>query len=74
MAGFGIGTPGPVGYGDADSWGGPADGIDILNGIDGVKKKASASIASDTYLFITIALCLVALWLLGGVAFKSARM
>lgn len=74
MGGFGIGTPGPVGYGDADSWGGPADGIDIMQGIGDIKMKRSANVASDTYLFMVIAICLVALWLLGGVAFKSARM
>jgi hypothetical protein len=72
--GFGIGEPGPVGYGDADSWGGPADGIDIQQGIGNVKQKVSARIASDHYLFMVIGVSLVALWLLGGVAFKSARM
>jgi hypothetical protein len=71
---FGIGEPGPVGYGDADSWGGPVDGIDIQQGIGDVKQKLSARIASDHYLFMVIAVSLVALWLLGGVAFKSARM
>lgn len=71
---WGIGEPGPQGYGDADSWGGPADGIDIQEGIGNVKQKVSARIASDHYLFMVIFVSLGILWLLGGVAFKSARM
>lgn len=71
---FGIGLPGAVGYGDADSWGGPADGIDIEQGIGDVSKKRSAKVPSDTYMFLVVAGALGILWLLGGVAFKSARM
>lgn len=71
---FGIGTPSAVGYGDADSWGGPADGIDVMEGIGEVQQKTSARISPDKYLFVIIVLALVALWVLGAGIFRSARM
>jgi hypothetical protein len=71
---FGIGLSQVPGYGDADSWGGPADGIDVQQGIGNVEQKRSAKVPSDTYMFLVVVGALGVLWLLGGVAFKSARM
>lgn len=63
------------GYGDADSWGGPANGIDVMEHISAdAKHGKSANIASDTYMFIVIIGALGVLWLLGGVVFKNARL
>jgi hypothetical protein len=65
-----------AGYGDADSWGGPVNGIDVVGHISDDFKKASkgGSVSSDTYMFIIVMAAVAALWLLGGVVFKSARL
>ena len=61
-------------YGDAESWGGPQDGVDILQGIEGTAtKKKSAAIAKDTYTFIIIVIALALLWVMGGTIFRNAR-
>lgn len=72
---WGTGNDTASGYGDADSWGGPADGIDVLNHIaSDAKHGKSANVGSDTYMFIVILSALGLLWLLGGVIFKNARL
>lgn len=64
-----------TGYGDADSWGGPANGIDVLNHISSdAKHGRTANVASDTYMFMVIIGSLALLWFLGGVVFKNARL
>lgn len=70
---YGKGQPGIEGYGDADSWGGPQDGIDILQGIGEVRAKPSARISQNTYIFLIMLGALVALWLMGGVFFRNVR-
>lgn len=71
------------GYGDNDGvenygnvqegWqGAPYDGVDMLDH-SLVDTPWHARIPSDTYLALMIVGALVALWLLGGVAFKSAN-
>lgn len=71
---WGIGAQGDVGYGDADSWGGPVNGVDVMEHIAGVKRAKHADMSVDTYMFIIIMVALGILWLLGGVVFKSARL
>ncbi len=71
---FGRGMDPDVGYGDADNWGGPVDGVDILQGMGDVAKKPSARVSKDSYTFGVIAGALVLLWLLGGVAFRKIRL
>lgn len=71
---WGTGATVQPGYGDADSWGGPADGVDIMAGIGDAKVKRSAKIPSDTYMFMVVIVALAILWALGGIAFKTARM
>lgn len=73
---FGIGSlqTAVAGYGDADSWGGPVNGVDILqhSGIDTDSVKAQKSV--DFCMFLTIIGALVLLWVLGGLVFKNARL
>jgi hypothetical protein len=71
---WGIGTQTDVGYGDADSWGGPVNGVDVMEHISGVKRAKHANMSSDAYMFGIIIVALALLWLLGGVVFKSARL
>lgn len=75
---FGLGTYASdvTGYGDADSWGGPANGIDVVGHISDDFKKASrgGNMSSDFYMFVVIMVAVAILWLLGGVVFKSARL
>jgi hypothetical protein len=70
---FGRGTSPDIGYGEADSWGGPENGVDIQAGLGGVEAKASARISQDTYTFLVIAGALVVLWTLGGTVFRKVR-
>lgn len=70
---FGTGEPGPVGWGNADSWGGPDNGIDLMNHIDGTPSK-QRGVSEDAYLALTIIGALTLLWLLGGIVFKNNRM
>lgn len=71
------------GYGDNDmvqnygnvqeGWqGAPYDGVDMLDH-SLVSPSWHSNLPTDTYLFLVIIGSLLALWLLGGVAFKSAR-
>lgn len=72
---WGIGSTGDIGYGDADSWGGPVNGIDVLNHVSSdAKHGRTADISSDAYMFGVIMFCLGLLWLLGAVVFKNARL
>lgn len=72
---FGVGTSRDIGYGDAESWGGPANGVDVLDHISGdTRHGRTANVSSDTYMAIVILTALALLWLLGGVIFKNARL
>lgn len=72
--GFGIGDDnGPPGWGDSDSWGGPDNGVDLMEHINGAPVKSSG-VSEDAYLALTIIGALVVLWLLGGLVFKNSRM
>lgn len=62
------------GYGDADAWGGPQNGIDVMNHIGDVGTPKSYKVPSDVYMFLMIVGAVVTLWLLGGVFFKNARL
>lgn len=60
-------------YGTYDGWqGAPGDGVDMLDQ-SLTDAPWHARIPSDTYLFLIIIGALVALWLLGGVAFRSVN-
>lgn len=71
----GEGTTTMNNFGDSDSWGGPVDGIDVMNHITGSANAVAKStgISEDGYAFIIMILALAGLWLLGGVVFKSVR-
>jgi hypothetical protein len=71
---FGIGLPGPTGYGDADSWGGPVNGIEVESQMGGTIRAAKDKLPTDSAQFIVIVACLALLWVLGGAVFGSARM
>jgi hypothetical protein len=72
---YGIGLqPVAMQYGDADSWGGPANGQDVEAHLGAQIKSVKEKLPTDPAQFIVVLLALAALWLLGGVAFRSARM
>lgn len=70
---FGIGNLGPVGYGEADSWGGPADGVDLVEQAAG-ELVGGDDYSGDRWLFVIIIGSLAILWILGAGVFRSARM
>jgi hypothetical protein len=61
-------------YGSPDAWGGPMNGVDVLNHLPGVTQTSTSRVPEDTYMFLIIIGALATLWLLGGVAFKHARL
>lgn len=76
---FGIGTRGDVSFGPdgSDTWGGPMNGVDVTahdGNARAVNTAWHANLSVDTYLFLLMMGALALLWLLGGVAFKNARL
>lgn len=63
-----------TGYGDADGWGGPDDGVDVLNHIGVDSQGKTYKVPSDVYMFLMVIGALAVLWFLGGVVFKNARL
>jgi hypothetical protein len=70
---FGIGQDRTVGYGNADTWGGPMNGVDLESHIGNVIPIRKHRVSEDGYMAIIILGALVALWVLGGIAFKGRR-
>lgn len=61
-------------FGEADSWGGPMDGIDVIEHVgSSLAPSKTSRVSEDTYMFFIIVGALACLWLLGGV-FRSARL
>lgn len=72
---WGTGIPTDIAnYGDADAWGGPADGIDLASQGEGTVAGGGYDYSADRWLFILMILSLVILWALGAGLFRSARM
>jgi len=71
---WGIGQRGQVGYGDADSWGGPMNGEDVESHLGAPIRHVRDKLPTDPAQFIWIVLALIGLWVLGGAVFRSARM
>lgn len=72
--GFGTNEAYVTGYGEADSWGGPMDGVDVVQHLgSSVQMKPTSRVSEDTYMFFMIIGALALLWVLGG-AFRSARL
>lgn len=71
---FGSGERESAMYGQADNWGGPDNGIDLVGQIGTVDTASKTyKISEDGWLAIFIVTALVLLWLLGGVAFRGHR-
>ena len=70
---FGRGTDMDVGYGDPEAWGGPMDGVDIIQQIGNVEQKGSARVSKDTYTFLIVLFAIILLWMMGGVVFRKVR-
>ena len=73
---YGTGEPSLNDYGDADSWGGPDNGIDVAShmGDVGANLGKKQRVSEDGWLAIYILGALAILWLLGGVGFRKVRM
>lgn len=74
---YGVGTQGDAAmFGDADSWGGPGNGVDIAGeaGMNVGPVAWHARISTDLWTLIIMLLALGALWVLGGVVFRKINL
>jgi len=74
---FGVGTLAQDGamYGDADGWGGPDNGVDLVGqaGVQVGSAKWHANMTTDLWSVIIIVGALAGLWILGGIVFRNVN-